>query len=378
MSIRQRRWRTRAGERQAWVVDYVDQHGDRHLATFATRRAAEAWQVQAKHEVAAGTHSAVSDSPTVAEAFALWIDHGVEEELEYGTLRQRRQHLKLHIKPFIGAVKLAELTLPRVNRFIIQLRDAGRSRAMRRKVLTNLKTAISYAQSQGLVAQNVARPAKVAGGEREQAKGPLRAGVDFPSKAELVALLNAAEERQRPFVFLLVYTGMRISELRGLRWRDLDLEIGVLHVRQRVDAWGRFSAPKSANGARDIPLAPSVINTLKRWKLACPPSTLDLVFPNRAGRPFTLQNLHERLLHPLEHKADVLNVNGKPKYGFHAFRHAAASLFIENLHWSPKRVQAVMGHASMSMTYDLYGHLFEDPEADRAAMTRIELALLRK
>jgi integrase len=378
MSIRKRKWTTKSGEaREAWIVDYVDQHGDRHTQTFSTRRAAAAWATQAEHEVAAGTHSPLTGSATVAEAFQMWIENCVNEGLEHGTIRQRRQHLKHHVAPFVGAVTLAELTLPRVNHFVTQLRAAGRSLAMRRKVLTNLKTAISHAQNLGLVAQNVARAAKAVGGEREHTRGPLRAGVDFPSKAELSVLLEHATERQRPFVFLLVYTGMRISELRGLRWRDIDLEAGIVHVRQRADAWSRMGPPKSKAGARDIPLAPSVVSALKRWRLACPLSILDLVFPNRAGRPFTLQNLRERLL-PLQVKAGVVDRDGRAKYGFHAFRHAAASLFIENLHWPPKRVQAIMGHANISMTFDLYGHLFEDPEADRSAMARLEFALHKR
>ena len=64
-----------------------------------------------------------------------------------------------------------------------------------------------------------------------------------------------------------------------------------------------------------------------------------------------------------------------PRYGFHALRHAAASLFIQYLKWSPKRLQTVMGHSSVRMTFDLYGHLFENVEADRADMATIEAAI---
>src|SRR5262245_7423655 len=75
-----------------------------------------------------------------------------------------------------------------------------------------------------------------------------------------------------------------------------------------------------------------------------------------------------------------ITIDGEPtsaaKYGFHALRHAAASLFIAHLGWTPKRVQTVMGHSSIRMTYDLYGHLFEDPEADREAMKKIEAAVV--
>ena len=64
------------------------------------------------------------------------------------------------------------------------------------------------------------------------------------------------------------------------------------------------------------------------------------------------------------------------KYGLHSLRHAAASLFIAHLGWTPKRVQTVMGHSSIKMTFDLYGHLFEDREGDQEAMKKLEAAIV--
>ena len=63
------------------------------------------------------------------------------------------------------------------------------------------------------------------------------------------------------------------------------------------------------------------------------------------------------------------------RYNFHSLRHAAASLFIAHLNWTPKRVQVVMGHSSIQMTFDLYGHLYEDKDADREAMKKVEAAI---
>ena len=153
------------------ICDYIDQAGNRHIRTFKTRKAADAWLVGARSEVAAGIHTAASASITVAEACARWIAHGEAEGLERGTLRQRSQHIKHHIVPFIGATKLATLTLPAVNNFLDKLRDADRSSVMRRKVLVSLKSAITCAQREGLVAQNVATPAKVATDKRRASKG---------------------------------------------------------------------------------------------------------------------------------------------------------------------------------------------------------------
>jgi integrase len=198
--------------------------------------------------------------------------------------------------------------------------------------------------------------------------------VDFPTKAELRALIDHSPDRWRPLVVTAIFTGMRISELRGLAWRNVDLGKGIIHVRRRADAWCKIGAPKSKAGKRDIPLAPLVINTLREWKLRCPKGELDLVFPNSVGKPCTVPNLRDRVLGPLQEAAGISRAY-RPRYGWHSLRHAAASLFVENLGWSPKRLQAVMGHASITMTYDHYGHLFEDAAADSAAMGKLEIAL---
>ena len=352
-------------EQTAWVVDYVDQSGKRRLKTFTLKKDAEAWATNAKHEVSQGLHASNSKI-TIEETVTLWIQHSKDEGLERGTIEQRAQHLRLHIVPFIGREKLATLTTPRVNAFMDVLRDSGRSPAMRRKVLTSLSTALSFAKGRGLVAQNVALGVKVRSDERHKAAGPLKAGRDFPSKAELKLLIDRATDRWRPFIVTAIFTGMRASELRGLRWAEVDLDAGTIHVRQRADKWGRIGSPKSAAGTRDIPLTPMVINTLRQWKLC---STGKLVFGNRSGNV----NVHANFLHRVW--GPLLRACGIPHYSFHALRHAAASLFIETLQWSPKRVQTIMGHSSIAMTYDRYGHLFADKEGDKEAMKRLEAAI---
>jgi integrase len=148
----------------------------------------------------------------------LWVEHCRSESLEQSTIRQRVQHTKLHIDPFLGRERLCDLTTPRVFQFDAELRGGGRSFAMRRKILTNLKTMIAFAQKQGLVAQNVALSVKLKGVSGRDGKGPLRAGVDFPSRAELKTLIEAAGGRWRPLLITAIFTGMRASELRGLRW----------------------------------------------------------------------------------------------------------------------------------------------------------------
>jgi integrase len=367
-TIRKRQWRVGGEVRSAWIVRYADQAGKRHIKTFETKREAEAWAVQTLHEVSRGMHTAASASITVRQAFEKWITHCEKEGLEYSTLRQRRQHLVHHIEPFIGAVKLSALTLPRVHQFNDQLRDAGRSLAMRRKIVTNLGTAIRHAMSEGRCAQNVVAGFTMRRSDRDSG-GPMRPGVNFPTKSELKAILDSTPDKHRAFICVLIFTGMRISEIRGLRWSDVDLDAGVLHIRQRATIWGRIGPPKSKAGLRDIPLVPLALNALKAHRLQRPRSELDLVFCNRNGGVSKHAHI-ERWFKPLQLKCGI----ARP-YGFHSFRHAFASLAIETLRWQPKQLQAVMGHATVQMTFDRYGHLFANPEADKEGLRRLEAAI---
>ena len=109
------------------------------------------------------------------------------------------------------------------------------------------------------------------------------------------------------------------------------------------------------------------------------------MFPNGSGNVRSITNIWKRFSTPIQIDCGKLvdtgekDETGQPileaKYGFHALRHAAASLFIQYLKWTPKRLQTVMGHSSVRMTFDLYGHLFDDIEADKADMAKIEAAV---
>jgi integrase len=385
-SIRKRTWKSKGTEHTAWVVDYTDQASKRRLKTFTTKKDAEAWKIGALHEVAQGTHTPASTSITVNEAWEMWLTDCEANGLEFGTIKQRKQHIRLHVGPLLGREKLSSLTAPRIHEFDADLRKIGRSLSMRKKVLTNLKTVLSFAKSKGLVAQNVASDIKIKSNRREEKKAPLRAGHDFPTKAELRMLMDGAAGRWRSLLITAIFTGMRASELRGLRWQDVDLDNGVIHVRQRADAWRNIGKPKSAAGSRDIPLTPMVINALSQWKGACPAGALGLVFPNGKGNIESHANIRNRFFIPLQIRcgmtadSGMVDKDGAPildaKYGFHALRHTAASLFIAHLGWTPKRVQTVMGHSSITMTFDRYGHLFEDHDSDLEAMKKLEAAVV--
>jgi integrase len=387
MSVRRRAWRSNGERRAAWVVDYADQNGKRHLKTFARKREADAYHAAVKGEVRAGLHIADSDSVTVAEAGRLWITSGETAGLERATMETYRLLLDLHVIPLIGGVKLSQLTLPMVRAFEDRLR-VERSPMMTRKAIKALGAILADAQERGLATQNVVRSLRTHrrhGKDRRtdaRLKGKLKVGVDIPSPDEIRALIPHLSGRWRPLLLTAIFTGLRASELRGLRWADVSLQRGELHVRQRADKFGVIGRPKSEAGERVVPLAPLLINTLREWRLACPKSGADLVFPNGVGNVERLTNIINRGLIPTMITAGLVTKAGQAKYtGLHSLRHFYASWCINRrvdggLELPLKVVQARLGHASIQMTADTYGHLFPrgDDGAELAAAERAFLA----
>ncbi len=373
-SIRKRTWIASGVEKSAWVLDYKDQSGARKVRQFPRKKDAEDFRDTALFEVKQGTHA--TTKATVAEAGEKWIRRAELDDLERSTIRQYRQHLDLHIKPLIGAVKLADLNRPTVREFEERLltgdMEAGKSRskAMTRKIVSSLGSILAEAMERGLVSQNVVRA-----GKRTRRKRGERTRPEIPTKDEMRALLAGASDPWRPLIVTALFTGLRASELRGLTWGCVDFEGGVIKVEQRADRWNKMGPPKSDAGFREIPMAPMVLNTLREWKLVCPKGALDLTFPNGAGNVESHENIYRRGFGALQTACGIVGKDGKHKYGLHALRHAAASLFIEQ-GFMPKKVQALMGHSSIQMTFDTYGHLFPTPEEDHEAMAQVEARLL--
>jgi integrase len=388
MSVRKRSWVTKTGENKtAWVVDYADRGGKRRLKTFAKKREADAYATRVSTEIGHGIHSA--GPTTVAQAGELWIADR-ETELERATVVSYRQHLDLHIAPLIGTVKLADLTLPMVRSFEDELRKT-RSPAMVKRALVSLSSILSDAQDRGLVAQNVLHRRRVKkkknGHNDRRDERHLKVGRDIPTVAEIRALIphlaTAGEPRTRPLILTAIFTGLRASELRGLRWADLDLDRAELTVSQRADRYREIGAPKSKAGTRTIPLLPMVVNALREWRLASGQPRDGLVFPGWRGRPLTHNSIIRGSWWPVQLAAGLVTADGQPKYpGIHALRHFYASWCINReedggLELPLKTVQGRLGHASIKMTADTYGHLFPrgDDAAELAAAEKAFLAI---
>jgi integrase len=286
--------------------------------------------------------------------------------------------VRLHIGPTLGPVKLAQLSTPMLEGWRDRLlagtgHRMALSRRLARKVLATLKAILSEAQRRGLVAQNAALPVKVDTKRREVKK--LEVGIDIPSKEQVQQLLATVTGRHRALILTAIFTGLRASELRGLPWSADDFEKRTITVRQRADEWGVIGMPKSSAGQREIPMTPTVLNTLREWKLTYPKGELDLVFPNTVGKVEPLANITQRAWRPLQVKAGLVDEAGAPLFNFHTMRHFFASWAIER-GFTPKRLQALLGHSSIQMTFDRYGHLFPSLEDDHAKFASGELGLV--
>jgi integrase len=377
MSVRKRTWKTAAGEaKEAWVVDYAV-GGKRRLKTFKRKKEADAFETRSRFEITQGTHTPDSASITVAEAAEKWIEACRARGLERSTIDAYAQHTKLHIGPFLGRLKLSQISAPGVREFEDRIRLDGRSPAMVRKILTSLGSLLSDAQERGLVSRNVVRELgsrRKKGVDRRadrRQKGRVKVGVEIPSREEIRAIVAALQGRWRPIILTAIFTGLRASELRGLRWADVDLKKGELHVRQRADRYNVIGRPKSESGERTVPLPPIVANALRELKLARSPksdtdvvSDTDIVFASSGGRIQYHSNLVKYALIPAQIAAGITTPDGNAKYpGLHALRHFYASWCINRredggLGLTPKLVQERLGHSTIGMTLDVYGHLF--------------------
>ena len=159
-----------------------------------------------------------------------------------------------------------------------------------------------------------------------------------------------------------VMTGMREGELLGFQWDDIDWNLRQFYVRRTLQE-GRFYEPKTKTSKRRIDVDSELLLELKKWKLRCPKGKLDLVFPNQVGKPMDATNMLKRIWYPTLRKA------GLPKYRFHLLRHSNASLRIE-AGQNIKYIQSQLGHSSIQVTMDIYGHLMNPVNNEEAVKLR--------
>ena len=384
-SVGKRTWHTRAGElRSAFSVLYKDRAGKPHRSQFRTRREADAERIRIEGALSQGTH--VPDGKTVREAAESFLAYfeGLYKtgKKERSTYRAYEQHVRLHIlERSIAYILLARLTGADCAKFAEELEE-DLSNAMALRVFGTFKTILAYSRRHEWILIDPTDEIAVEGGARPRVK--------IPSKSDLKMLFAGAEKfdelacakrnkknnkKATAFVSSLLFGGLRMSEHLGLPRSNVDIDRRRLTVTQRADRWREIGSVKTKNGERTIPLPARAIAAIATWKSQAPRSDQDLLFPNGKGNVEFYHNVYRRLWLPVMQLAGLAKettkvdsrgrktVKIKPKFGMHALRHAAVSLWIEQ-GANALQVQEWAGHSSVEFTLDVYGHLWNNPEAD--------------
>lgn len=189
-------------------------------------------------------------------------------------------------------------------------------------------------------------------------------------------MLSAAHgDRLEALYVLAIHTGLRRSEILGLKWTDVNTEAEILSVQRSLDTEGTFNPPKRNKSRRTVKLTGQAAEALKshrarqneeRLRLGSLWEDHGLVFPNRVGKPMNADNLYHREFRPLLKKA------GLSGFTFHSLRHTCATLLLsENV--NPKIVQEMLGHSTIAQTMDTYSHVM--PGMSGIAAEALEAAL---
>jgi integrase len=215
-------------------------------------------------------------------------------------------------------------------------------------------------------------PRNVATGERPRSSRE-RQEINALSPIQVRPLLDAAQGMRSEALYIVaLHTGLRQGELLGLKWTDIDLDsktprLAVRRALKVVEGGLDFGPPKNRASRRSVPLNRIALAALRSHRLRQSEERLrtpgwsdrNLVFPNRAGEPSEHNNLYRREYLPLLKNAGLKDEG----FNFHALRHTFASALLANGE-HPKKVQALLGHSSITQTMDTYSHLLEDIGGD--------------
>jgi integrase len=345
-----------------WTAQ-VSVQGHRQSKYFKARREAQEWVDEMRSQIKAGLTFRGAQM-SVAEFLDQWLG-SIRASVRLHTLEQYRQIARQHIAPRLGQIKLKDLRPDQIQALYNAKLDSGRSPRTVLMIHAVLRRSLGQALRQGIISRNPAQAVTRPKVRRKE----MKVLTDDQARAFLSA---AADTRYDVLFYLALQTGMRESELLGLKWCDVDWASRHLHVQrqlQRVPRRGlTYAEPKSAAGRRLIALSPTGITRLRqqlarldeyrslageKWQ------ENDLIFPTRLGTP----------MHPTSMTKDfklVLAKAGLPNIRFHDLRHTAATLMLQqNVH--PKVVQERLGHADISLTLNTYSHVMHGMQEEAAA-----------
>lgn len=349
---------------------------------FSSRDEAYGAGVKAFTDWKHGNIGITSERVTLKVFLENWLTNVCATNVKTGTLASYRSQIHTHIIPALGDLPLTDLTPARLDAWMRGLAKEDLSRGTLRLNLAILGVALSYAVYPAeLIASNPTHyikipksaPAKVIKRKIIPQEQALTLFHQFLISSPCVALV----------ILLLYHTGMRVSEVLGLVWEDIDLPGRVIHVRRQIIRTQRplrFGSPKSAAGLRDIPIDDILAIYLYAWKkrqrvVRARKGSILANYADHQGQITTCSRGHQPDNTTEIHLVCTLD-NGCPcQYAFlryhfgqcglnaHSFRHTHATLLYEN-GASAKSIAARLGHATPTITEELYTHPTEKMQRD--------------
>ena len=338
-----------------FAIKFRDPSGKQRWKTIgASRKEAEKALIQAMGEVHLGTYTELKEIGFTDFA-KKWLKDHCSSRVKPSTYQGYRDILKLHLAPYFRSTKLSLITPHHVEEYLSHKKRQGKLSA--RTIgyhLVTLKMLFKRACIWEYIHKNPA--------EHIERPRPRNKEMDFLTVEELNLFLGKLDKRHYPLFLTAALTGVRRSELFALRWSDINWATNQIHVR-RSYVLGKLEEPKSRHSVRAIVMCPTLRQVLRRHQLSCAKSELNLVFPNKKGGYLSGQNLLRRHFYPALRRAGLRSIR------FHDLRHTYASILIaqgENI----KFIQSQLGHGSIQVTLDRYGHLM--PEIQHGVSERLE------
>lgn len=349
-----------------WVGQLTLANGRRKTLTAPTMKEARARLDSARRDRDAGL-GAMDERLTVARYLDQWLETSARPTLRPQTLRSYQMHVRVHIGPAIGQVRLARLSPANVQRMMNDMLATGLSPSSVLYTRAILRRALGQAMKWGHVQRNAA--ALVDPPRRT------RQPVAAMSPDDARALLQAfAGHRLESLVTVALATGLRQGELLGLSWADVDLDgatLTVRHALQRNDGAWQLVEPKTERSHRTLALPAFVVAALRqrravqgrermlaggRWQAS------DLVFTTSIGTPMDGRNVTHRF-------QGQLAAAGLARIRWHDLRHGCATLLIAR-DANVRVIMEQLGHSAIALTMNTYAHIM--PSALRDAADRMD------
>lgn len=326
-----------------WRARYRDKAGKERSRHFKRKVDAQRWLDEVTTAVTTGMYVDPGRSRiTVSDWSRRWLETKVD--LKPSTKARYAGLLRVNVLPHWRDVRLADVTHEGVAAWVAELSASGLAAATVRQAHRVLSLTFSLAVRDGRLARNPADHVPLPRAVKNEKV--------FLTIDQVEELADAAGE-YRVVILFLAYTGVRFGELAALRARRLDLirrRAEIVEAVAEVGGHAVFSTPKS-HQVRSVPIPRFLIDELARYIAGKRPD--DFVFTSPRGGLLRLQNFRHTVFDSATRSADLQGLTP------HSLRHTAASLAITS-GADVKVVQRMLGHASATMTLDLYGHLYGD------------------